>query len=107
MLVLNGNNSLKQVATIGDRISSDIRVFEDSDYFLSNRFVDQYTGEVHRPSVVNKPPTYISDALCDSDGQEGIGDGCTADKWTAGTSFLWATWHPTRTPDFLPGQTKY
>ena len=45
-LVIDGNNSLKRLASVGDRAVGDTRVFKESDYFLSREFVDKYAGEV-------------------------------------------------------------
>lgn len=46
MLCMDGNNSLKRLASIGNRARGDTRTFHDSDYFLSEEFVNQYAGEV-------------------------------------------------------------
>ena len=45
----DGNTSLKRLLPFGKRMAADTRVFEDSDYFLSRSFVDQYAHEVKRP----------------------------------------------------------
>lgn len=42
----DGNNSLKRVLPFGDRKAADVRVLEQSDYFLSRTFVDQFANEV-------------------------------------------------------------
>ena len=42
---MDGNNSLKRFAPLGNREVSDTRVFE-SDYFLPQDFVDKFAGEV-------------------------------------------------------------
>ncbi|KZT06566.1 uncharacterized protein LAESUDRAFT_759386 [Laetiporus sulphureus 93-53] len=46
MYCFDGNNSLKRIAKIGNRRVGDTRTFEDSDYFLSSEFIDQYANEV-------------------------------------------------------------
>ncbi|KAE9406005.1 hypothetical protein BT96DRAFT_751532, partial [Gymnopus androsaceus JB14] len=52
MFVVDGNNSLKRMAGIGKREVADTRVFNDSDYYLSEDFVDLFANEVKaRPSV--------------------------------------------------------
>jgi hypothetical protein len=49
MLVLDGNNSLKRMKTTrGQREVGDNRELVDSDYFLSNAFVDSFGGEVQQ-----------------------------------------------------------
>jgi hypothetical protein len=51
MIAMDGNNSLKRIARVGNRAVGDVRVF-DSDYFLSRDFVDEFADEVKasRPS---------------------------------------------------------
>jgi hypothetical protein len=44
MIAFDGNNSLKRVRQVGTHPNG--RVFEDSDYFLSHEYVDQFAGEV-------------------------------------------------------------
>jgi len=52
MLVLDGNNSLKRMKTAhGQRVAGDTRELADSDYFLSNAFVDTFADEVHRQTA--------------------------------------------------------
>ncbi|KAI9059827.1 hypothetical protein FKP32DRAFT_1613970 [Trametes sanguinea] len=46
ILALDGNNSLKRVAKFGDHEVADTREFDESDYYLSTSFVDQYKDEV-------------------------------------------------------------
>lgn len=55
MLVLDGNNSLKRIARVGQRDVADRRVYTRSDYFLSRDFVDTFTRDNAIP-VVNKAP---------------------------------------------------
>ncbi len=54
MFVADGNNSLKRQRTLGNRSTADLRVFEDSDYFLSNEFVDSFAHEVKSRRDVRK-----------------------------------------------------
>ena len=42
----DGNNSLKRVLHFGNREAADVRVYEQSDYFLSRTFVDRFANEV-------------------------------------------------------------
>ncbi|KAL6308954.1 hypothetical protein BKA93DRAFT_864339 [Sparassis latifolia] len=46
MYCFDGNNSLKRLAKVGERNVGDTRCFEDSDYFLSQDFVNQFADEV-------------------------------------------------------------
>ncbi|KAF9058384.1 hypothetical protein BDP27DRAFT_1241338, partial [Rhodocollybia butyracea] len=72
MFVVDGNNSLKRMVTTGGRQTADARVFGDSDYFLSEEFVNQYADEV--PSRSDKPERPINDADSGSE-DEDIGAG--------------------------------
>jgi hypothetical protein len=51
MLVLDGNNSLKRMRS--QRGVGDTREFVNSDYFLSNTYVDSFENEVRRPTQMN------------------------------------------------------
>lgn len=42
----DGNNSLKRMLPVGNRTAADLRVYEDSDYFLPREYVDKYANEV-------------------------------------------------------------
>ncbi|KAG6863691.1 hypothetical protein C0993_010615 [Termitomyces sp. T159_Od127] len=55
MFVLDGNNSLKRVGLPGDQQVGDLRTFEESDYYLSHKFVDRFANEVkkHQPDSSN------------------------------------------------------
>ncbi|TFY68930.1 hypothetical protein EVJ58_g720 [Rhodofomes roseus] len=46
MFCLDGNNSLKRIAHVGDRQQGDMRTFDASDYYLPKEFVDSFAGEV-------------------------------------------------------------
>ncbi|KAI0069613.1 hypothetical protein K474DRAFT_1608419, partial [Panus rudis PR-1116 ss-1] len=46
MYVLDGNDSLKRLKTMDGREVADKRVFEESDYFLPNDFVNKFAHEV-------------------------------------------------------------
>lgn len=54
---LDGNNSLKRVATstFGGRSAADIRVLEDARYYLPRDFVDRFSGEVRGRQPKNPP----------------------------------------------------
>lgn len=65
MFVVDGNNSLKRMASVGKREVADTRVFNDSDYYLTEEFVDLYANEVKaRPS--DRDPSDFDD----DDGEE-------------------------------------
>ena len=65
MLVLDGNNSLKRMKTAREqREVGDTRELTDSDYFLSNNFVDLFGDEVQRTAdtgVKEEPDAELSD----------------------------------------------
>ncbi|THH23215.1 hypothetical protein EUX98_g7960 [Antrodiella citrinella] len=46
MYCIDGNDSLKRMASTGTRDLADRRVFQDSDYFLPRAYVDKYAHEV-------------------------------------------------------------
>lgn len=48
MICLDGNNSLRQFAHIGECAIADNRSFFDSDYYLMPEFVDRFKDEVSR-----------------------------------------------------------
>ncbi|KAL6300787.1 hypothetical protein BKA93DRAFT_819255 [Sparassis latifolia] len=61
MFCMDGNNSLKRIAQVGNRSRGDIRVYTDSDYYLPLEFVDKYADEV--------PPRVRSSSSGDKDDQ--------------------------------------
>ncbi|GAW02457.1 hypothetical protein LENED_004115 [Lentinula edodes] len=48
MFVLDGNNSLKRMQGAGNRQVADDRIYQDSDYFLPEEYVNQFGNEVPR-----------------------------------------------------------
>jgi len=46
MVVVDGNNSLKRLDGVGKREVSDTRIFGESDYYLSEEFVNTFADEV-------------------------------------------------------------
>lgn len=42
----DGNNSLKRMLPVGDRIAGDTRMYEHSDYFLSQEYVNRFANKV-------------------------------------------------------------
>lgn len=75
MLAVDGNNSLKRIDGIGTRQIGDTRVFNNSDYFLSRPFVDEFADEV---------PSRAQSGTDSVDGNEidGIEDGNEVDPDT-------------------------
>ena len=70
-----GNNSLKRVLPFGNRKAADVRVFEQSDYFLSRAFVDRFANEVktsgpYRHRQVRSSGVDSGGDDSDSDGEE-------------------------------------
>ncbi|KAG6876879.1 hypothetical protein C0993_012378 [Termitomyces sp. T159_Od127] len=49
MFVLDGNNSLKRVGLPGNRQVGDLRTFKESNYYISNKFVNGFANEVKKP----------------------------------------------------------
>ena len=60
MLVLDGNNSLKRMATSAGRMVGDARMF-NSDYFLSRDYVNMFANEVKSRQAQAKPDLPESD----------------------------------------------
>ncbi len=54
MFCMDGNCSLKRVRLSSGRQVGDTRIFEDSDYYLSQQYVDQYAGEVRARGSVHQ-----------------------------------------------------
>lgn len=42
----DGNNSLKRMLPVSNRVAADAWVYSDTDYFLPREYVDQYANEV-------------------------------------------------------------
>ncbi|KAI0702856.1 hypothetical protein BC835DRAFT_1263436, partial [Cytidiella melzeri] len=59
LYAMDGNNSLKRMATTADRTAADTRVLDDSTYFLSRQFVDQYANEIRG----SPPPAEAVDGI--------------------------------------------
>ncbi|KZT70622.1 hypothetical protein DAEQUDRAFT_633977, partial [Daedalea quercina L-15889] len=78
MFCLDGNNSLKRIACVGDRQQSDRRVFESSDYYLPTTFVDHYAGEVRS----NERTIQVTQVGVDMQGTDTTDTPCTK-NWKA------------------------
>ncbi|KAI0640521.1 hypothetical protein C8Q79DRAFT_1004171 [Trametes meyenii] len=70
MFSMDGNNSLKRIAKIGDQEVAQRREFTDSDYYLPAAFVDQYKAEVR-----SRAPPQVSGDGSDSGDEEWIDEG--------------------------------
>ncbi|KAI0343135.1 hypothetical protein BDW22DRAFT_1329220 [Trametopsis cervina] len=64
LIAMDGNNSLKRMATATHRTAADTRSLEDSDYFIPSSFVNRFANEVH--GKISKGPTVKHNRL-DSD----------------------------------------
>ena len=87
---MDGNNSLKRVA--GTRVA-DSRILEDSDYFLSEDFVNCYADEVKAQFSENSTTE-------GGDPTDGVrGDHACAGRWKAAMAqhirHMWALFHET------------
>ncbi|KAI0686976.1 hypothetical protein C8Q76DRAFT_772245 [Earliella scabrosa] len=76
LVCMDGNNSLKRVATSGGREVADLRVYEDHDYFLPRDYVDGFAGEVKSRQAQKKPVLLPreqepNNAEVEDDGSEG------------------------------------
>ncbi|KAF9490629.1 hypothetical protein BDN71DRAFT_1511118 [Pleurotus eryngii] len=92
MLVLDGNNSLKHIACIGQREVADSRVYMGSDYFLSPDFVDTFTQDNPPSIVVEHSAPLQTDPEPEADQHEDDAiaeyrvDSACADNWKAASS---------------------
>jgi Kyakuja-Dileera-Zisupton transposase len=82
MVVMDGNNSLKRLARLGDRTPSDARVFDNSDYFLSASYVDRFADEVQSRKVDNIDHKPEAD-MDEEETEEHSADVCPANRWKA------------------------
>lgn len=93
MFAHDGNNSLKRSAALDGRQVGDRRVFEGSDYFLSEDYVNQYADEVKartssendpEPSPSEDPENVIDGDIVGGDPTDGTADPAPcADNWKA------------------------
>lgn len=89
---MDGNNSLKRVAKIGDRAVADLREFADSDYFLPTEFVDRFKDEVkaqtHAADDSDSDSDWVDDEELEgtpADGADDPLDNCTK-NWKSAAS---------------------
>ncbi len=74
MFCIDGNNSLKRIAKIGDREIADRREFTASDYYLLADYVDRFKGEVkstRRQDSAGLVPDDSDSEWEDEEGEEG------------------------------------
>lgn len=69
---MDGNNSLKRIATNANRVAADTRVLDNGEFFLPTSYVDRFANEVSGrtskgPAVSRK----IEDSDDDSDDEDG------------------------------------
>ncbi len=62
MFCIDGNNSLKRIAKIGDRDVGDRREFTESDYYLLAEYVDRYKNEVKSRAQQGTPDAVDADS---------------------------------------------
>jgi len=62
MFAMDGNNSLKRIRQVGSHTIADRRVFE-SDYFLSQDYVNQFANEVRRKAPAEEHPDDLDPAI--------------------------------------------
>ncbi|KAI0338442.1 hypothetical protein BDW22DRAFT_1337893, partial [Trametopsis cervina] len=78
LIAMDGNNSLKRMATSAHRTAADTRVLDDSDYFLPSDYVDRYANEVRGRSskgpAVSHKNRDADDSSDDDDGPIVEGD---------------------------------
>ncbi|KAJ3828633.1 hypothetical protein F5880DRAFT_1621091 [Lentinula raphanica] len=60
MFVIDGNNSLKQLKSVGNRQAANTREFRGSDFYLSSEYVDQFRDEVK--TKASGPRAHLSTA---------------------------------------------
>ncbi|KAI0083028.1 hypothetical protein BDY19DRAFT_987985 [Irpex rosettiformis] len=82
LLAMDGNNSLKRIATTAHRTAADTRILDDSDYFLPTDFVNRYANEVKGrsskgPAVRRKADN--SDTESDDDSRSVVAEGDPTD----------------------------
>jgi hypothetical protein len=90
MIAMDGNNSLKRIARVGNRAIGDVRVF-DSDYFLSRDFVDGFANEVKTSRLASDDDanrdTEDDDRPTEGDPADGDNQPTScADNWKAAAS---------------------
>ncbi|CAA7264087.1 unnamed protein product [Cyclocybe aegerita] len=83
MFAMDGNNSLKRVEKIGERSIGDHRVFEGSDYYLSEEYVNQFADEVKarkkaEDSVLSAAPSIPEPTPTGTESPRAAGEGGTS-----------------------------
>ena len=85
---MDGNNSLKRVRHVGNYAIADQRVFNDSNYFLSHDYVNQFANEVKSRQNTSGDVTIPdaeqeNDMILEGDPTDGGGEIPCADNWKA------------------------
>ncbi|KAI0346613.1 hypothetical protein BDW22DRAFT_1462444 [Trametopsis cervina] len=73
MYAMDGNNSLKRLATTSDRVAADTRILDDSTYFVSRQFVDRYANEIRGRNVKGPAVKTRDDNSSDEEVDDGEG----------------------------------
>ncbi|KAI0685393.1 hypothetical protein BC835DRAFT_1290305, partial [Cytidiella melzeri] len=71
LIAMDGNNSLKRIATTAHRTAADTWALHDSNYFLSTDFVNQYANEVRGKSSKG-PAVKRKDQDSDDESDDGL-----------------------------------
>ncbi|KAJ3964386.1 hypothetical protein EV361DRAFT_974213 [Lentinula raphanica] len=67
MFVIDGNNSLKRLKSVGNRQVADTREFHGSDYYLGTEYVDQFRNEVKAKSADTRARTATGEEHADDE----------------------------------------
>ncbi|KAI0744667.1 hypothetical protein C8Q76DRAFT_764263 [Earliella scabrosa] len=107
LVCMDGNNSLKRIATSSGRELADLRVYEDHNYFLPREYVDSFAGEVKsrpvkKPVLKEKPGLASTPDEGEEDGDPTDGahtTGACASNWKAAAADekkkMWAIYDET------------
>lgn len=80
----DGNNSLKRMLPVGQRVAADTRLFE-SDYILPRAFVDRFQNEVKKPPKASRQPRKVASRReLNADGSESENSSDDSDSEPAG-----------------------
>lgn len=80
MGVVDGKNSLKWMATTGGGMQASDQVFEDSDYYLSEEFVNQYANKIASCFTGSVEDDYGNEDWFNTPGQDDPTDGIGSDE---------------------------
>lgn len=106
MIVVDGNNSCKRMAQVGSHSPINAASFKDSDYFLSNSFVDTFSDEVRGTRTLDEtermtidvPDGTVNDTEGDPVDTESENASC-GKRWKAASGDelkrMWGVWAET------------